>query len=384
LKFSKNIILITISAFFFFYAFHSFLILPIRIISLGGAEFDIGLVMSMAGISSLLVTPAAGLLGDTYKKKYLLFSGALLLGLVNLLFLYFDSIYYSYLALRFLQGCAFSLFFVSAGTLIAENTLEENQTQALGFFGIFAIINHALAPTLSVQIVDFFSYSYFFLSTAFASILSSLIVLAVDTEDVLVKKSYNGKNFIELLNNKKLKLVCCVMFLVGGSFLTCLNFAAVFAKSINVVPVTVFFLSYTGIALIMRIFFGWLPDKYGQVTFCKPALILYGLSIGILGISLDYVSVVMAGLLFGVSHALVYPSLYTLALRFTDISNKSKAFSICSVSFTSGGMLFSVIYGLIAETYSFKVMFVSCSIIVTLGFYYFIKLLEKELLNEYR
>jgi|TARA_B110000263_G_C15312204_1_gene514271 MFS family permease len=384
LKFSKNIILITISAFFFFYAFHSFLILPIRIISLGGAEFDIGLVMSMAGISSLLVTPVAGLLGDTYKKKYLLFSGALLLGLVNLLFLYFDSIYYSYLALRFLQGCAFSLFFVSAGTLIAENTLEENQTQALGFFGIFAIINHALAPTLSVQIVDFFSYSYFFLSTAFASILSSLIVLAVDTEDVLVKKSYNGKNFIELLNNKKLKLVCCVMFLVGGSFLTCLNFAAVFAKSINVVPVTVFFLSYTGIALIMRIFFGWLPDKYGQVTFCKPALILYGLSIGILGISLDYVSVVMAGLLFGVSHALVYPSLYTLALRFTDISNKSKAFSICSVSFTSGGMLFSVIYGLIAETYSFKVMFVSCSIIVTLGFYYFIKLLEKELLNEYR
>ena len=384
MKFSKNIILITISAFFFFYAFHSFLILPIRIISLGGAEFDIGLVMSMAGISSLLVTPVAGLLGDTYKKKYLLFSGALLLGLVNLLFLYFDSIYYSYLALRFLQGCAFSLFFVSAGTLIAENTLEENQTQALGFFGIFAIINHALAPTLSVQIVDFFSYSYFFLSTAFASILSSLIVLAVDTDDVLVKKSYNGKNFIELLNNKKLKLVCCVMFLVGGSFLTCLNFAAVFAKSINVVPVTVFFLSYTGIALIMRIFFGWLPDKYGQVTFCKPALILYGLSIGILGISLDYVSVVMAGLLFGVSHALVYPSLYTLALRFTDISNKSKAFSICSVSFTSGGMLFSVIYGLIAETYSFKVMFVSCSIIVTLGFYYFIKLLEKELLNEYR
>lgn len=384
MKFSKNIILITISAFFFFYAFHSFLILPIRIISLGGAEFDIGIVMSMAGISSLLVTPVAGLLGDTYKKKYLLFSGALLLGLVNLLFLYFDSIYYSYLALRFLQGCAFSLFFVSAGTLIAENTVEENQTQALGFFGIFAIINHALAPTLSVQIVDFFSYNYFFLSTSFASLISSLIVLAVDTDDVLVKKSYNGKNFIELLNNKKLKLVCCVMFLVGGSFLTCLNFAAVFAKSINVVPITVFFLSYTGIALIMRIFFGWLPDKYGQVTFCKPALILYGLSIGILGISLDYVSVVMAGLLFGVSHALVYPSLYTLALRFTDISNKSKAFSICSVSFTSGGMLFSVIYGLIAETYSFKVMFVSCSIIVILGFYYFIKLLEKELLNEYR
>ena len=384
MKFSKNIILITLSAFFFFYAYHAFLILPIRVISLGGTEFDIGLVMSMAGISTLLVTPISGLLGDIYKKKYLLTSGALLLALINFLFMYFDSIYYSYLILRFFQGCAFSLFFVSAGTLIAENSLEENQTQALGFFGIFAIVNHALAPTISIEIINFFSYDYFFISSSIASIIAFFIALSINVKNSIVDERKNGQNFTQLLKNKKLKIVCFIMFLVGGSFLTCLNFAAVFTKSINVLPITIFFLSYTVIALIMRIFFGWLPDKYGQVTFCKPALILYGLSIGILGLSINYISVMSAGILFGISHALVYPSIYTLALRFTDISNKSKAFSICSVSFTFGGMIFSIIYGLIAETYSFKVMFLSCSIIVTLGFYCLIKLLEKEILNEYR
>jgi len=384
LKFSKNIILITLSAFFFFYAYHAFLVLPIRVISLGGTEFDIGLVMSMAGISTLLVTPISGLLGDIYKKKYLLTSGALLLALINFLFMYFDSIYYSYLILRFFQGCAFSLFFVSAGTLIAENSLEENQTQALGFFGIFAIVNHALAPTISIEIINFFSYDYFFISSSIASIIAFFIALSINVKNSIVDERKNGQNFTQLLKNKKLKIVCFIMFLVGGSFLTCLNFAAVFTKSINVLPITIFFLSYTVIALIMRIFFGWLPDKYGQVTFCKPALILYGLSIGILGLSINYISVMSAGILFGISHALVYPSIYTLALRFTDISNKSKAFSICSVSFTFGGMIFSIIYGLIAETYSFKVMFLSCSIIVTLGFYCLIKLLEKEILNEYR
>ena len=376
--------MITLSAFFFFYAYHAFLVLPIRVISLGGTEFDIGLVMSMAGISTLLVTPISGLLGDIYKKKYLLTSGALLLALINFLFIYFDSIYYSYLILRFFQGCAFSLFFVSAGTLIAENSLEENQTQALGFFGIFAIVNHALAPTISIEIINFFSYDYFFISSSIASIIAFFIALSINVKNSIVDERKNGQNFTQLLKNKKLKIVCFIMFLVGGSFLTCLNFAAVFTKSINVLPITIFFLSYTVIALIMRIFFGWLPDKYGQVTFCKPALILYGLSIGILGLSINYISVMSAGILFGISHALVYPSIYTLALRFTDISNKSKAFSICSVSFTFGGMIFSIIYGLIAETYSFKVMFLSCSIIVTLGFYCLIKLLEKEILNEYR
>tara|TARA_B100000579_G_scaffold434880_1_gene456795 strand:+ start:6730 stop:7884 length:1155 start_codon:yes stop_codon:yes gene_type:complete len=384
LKFSKNIILITLSAFFFFYAYHAFLILPIRIISLGGAEFDIGLVMSMAGISTLLVTPVSGLMGDKYRKKYLLLFGTLLLAISNFLFLFFDSIYYSYLVLRFLQGCAFSLFFVSAGTLITENSLEENQTQALGFFGIFAIINHALAPTISVQIINYLSYDYFFISTVFACLISFIVVLGIQDKVSFENRLNNPGSFTDLFKNKKLKFVCLIMFLVGGSFLTCLNFAAVFTKSINVEPITIFFLSYTLIALVMRIFFGWLPDKYGQVTFCKPALIFYGLSIGILGFSIDFIGVVSAGLLFGLSHALVYPSIYTLALRYTEISDKSKAFSICSVSFTSGGMIFSVLYGLVAETYSFKVMFLSCSIIVTLGFYYFMKLLEKELIDEFR
>tara|TARA_X000001036_G_C20104899_1_gene572783 strand:- start:45 stop:446 length:402 start_codon:yes stop_codon:yes gene_type:complete len=132
----------------------------------------------------------------------------------------------------------------------------------------------------------------------------------------------------------------------------------------------------------MRIFFGWLPDKYGQVTFCKPALLVYGISISILAFSTSFLNIIIAGSLFGLSHALVYPSIYTLALKVVNEANKSKAFSICSVSFTSGGMIFSVIYGLIAETFSFRVMFLSCSIIVTLGFYYFIKLLEKELKND--
>ena len=340
--------------------------------------------MSMAGISTLLVTPVSGLMGDKYRKKYLLVFGTLLLAISNFLFLFFDSIYYSYLALRFLQGCAFSLFFVSAGTLISENSMEENQTQALGFFGIFAIINHALAPTISVEIINYFSYKYFFISTVIASLISFIIVFGVKDKISIENKLNNNSSFSSLLKNKRLKIVCLIMFLVGGSFLTCLNFAAVFTKSIDVEPITIFFLSYTVIALVMRIFFGWLPDRYGQVTFCKPALLFYGISIGILGLSLDFISVMSAGLLFGISHALVYPSIYTLALRYTETSDKSKAFSVCSVSFTSGGMIFSVIYGLVAETYSFKVMFLSCSIIVTLGFYYFIKLLEKELLNEFR
>ena len=103
MKFTKNLLLITVSTFFFFYSFHSFLILPLRIVELGGTEFDIGLIMSIAGVSTIMLTPLSGILGDIYKKKYLIMIGSLILSITNFSFIYFDNLYYSYLFLRFLN-----------------------------------------------------------------------------------------------------------------------------------------------------------------------------------------------------------------------------------------------------------------------------------------
>ena len=346
---------------------------------LRGTKFDIGLVMSLAGMSTLLLTPISGILGDIYKKKYLLLIGTLGLSLVNLGFLFFDEIYYSYLILRFFQGCCFSFFFVSAGTLVAENSKNENQTQALGFFGVFTIINHALAPTISIEIVKYFSYDYFFISTILFALLSFIIILNLNSEENEKNNFKKEINFLIPFKDKKLIFLYLIMFLMGGTFLTCLNFGMVFAKSLNVLPLTTFFIAYTIVALIMRIFFGWMPDKYGEMTVCKPALILYGISIFVLSQSFNYWTMLISGALFGLSHALVYPSIYSLALNFSDENSKTKVFSICSVSFTFGGMLFSIIGGYVAELFSFKIMFLSCSIIVTLGLYFLTNLLLKEI-----
>ena len=51
------------------------------------------------------------------------------------------------------------------------------------------------------------------------------------------------------------------MFLVGGAFVTCLNFNAIYANENMIKPVTLFFISYTSTALVMRIFFGWILIK---------------------------------------------------------------------------------------------------------------------------
>ena len=372
MKISKNLFLITLSAFFFFYAYHSYLILPLKIISMGGGEHDVGLIMSVAGASTIFFTPISGMLGDSYQKKKLLLVGALGLCITNFIFIYSDSLYFSYVLLRFFQGCSFSFFFVSAGTFVSQNIDIKNQAQALGFFGVFAIANHALAPTISTFIIDNFGDKYFFLVSSLASAICFTIILFLEDN---MKPLRQGKKesflgFLDTLKNKSLLVIFTIMFLVGGAFVTCLNFTAIFVDSFLISPVTIFFISYTCTALIMRICFGWIPDTYGRVNTCTPCLLSFGLSIGLLAFSSTTVLFILAGGLFGLSHALVCPSLYSLALSLTDDINKTKAFSVCSLSFTFGGMLFSTVYGYIAEIYSFKVMFLSCSIIVTTCFYF--------------
>ena len=44
------------------------------------------------------------------------------------------------------------------------------------------------------------------------------------------------------------------MFLVGGAFVTCLNFNAIYARENLIDPYNFIFISYTSTALIMRIF----------------------------------------------------------------------------------------------------------------------------------
>jgi MFS family permease len=66
---NRQFVLITLSGFIFFFNFHSFLLLPLRIKELGGTESDIGFIMGAASLSTIVTTPAVGILVDRWGKN---------------------------------------------------------------------------------------------------------------------------------------------------------------------------------------------------------------------------------------------------------------------------------------------------------------------------
>lgn len=367
---NREFILVTLSGFIFFFNFHSFLLLPLRIKELGGSESDIGFIMGAAGFSTIFTTPAVGILIDRLGRKWFLALGGLIMALSTFPFAYLNTLNFLFPILRILHGAAFSLCFISAGTLTADVAPVQKRSQALGLFGVFTIVNYALAPFVGKRIVENYGFHPFFLTVFIFGFLSFLVALFI-REPVKTRGNIEEKGILTTLFRKGVLVSAFTLMMSGSGFIPTLTFIPVFAKDIKIEAFDIFFIAYTVSALAIRILGGWIPDRFGKKRAATPALLFFSLSV----IGISFVSrvahFVETGIIFGLSHGLVYPSIYALVIDLSPVAERGRAFAICSVAFTLGGMLGSFIYGLVAQFWGFHTMYLTAGGVCLIGFLVF-------------
>lgn len=379
--YNKNFILLTASSFLFFFNMHAFVLLPVWIKELGGSESDIGYIMGATSFSTIFSTPFVGYLVDKHDKKKLLFMGTTLLALTSLPLVLISNLVSLIYALRIMQGFAFSLFFVSAGTLVTEVSPKENRTEALGIFGVFTIINYAFAPFIGRKIVEYFDFNYFFILISIVGLLALPFILNIK----IVRTSDNEKlseedvSLTKILKRPAILLSAFTLLIAGSGFIPTLSFLPVFSQKLKIMEFEIFFISYTFAVLFIRLVVGWIPDRIGKIKTVIPSLVIFTASIIYLGFSEQKVDLILCGLLFGFGHGFLYPTLYSIVIDNSRLSERGKVFSICSVAFTLGGMLGAFSYGIVAENYGYAYMYKLIGSICLLGFLVFILYYIKEL-----
>ncbi|MGH7791812.1 MAG: MFS transporter, partial [Thermodesulfobacteriota bacterium] len=199
---NREFVLVTLSGFIFFFNFHAFLLLPIRIKELGGSESDIGFIMGATGLSTIFTTPAVGMLVDRWGRKWFIALGGLVMSLTTLPFAYMDTLNFLFPLLRIMHGAAFSLCFISAGTLTADFAPVSKRSQALGLFGVFTIVNYALAPFVGKRLVEAFGFDVFFEVVFIFGFLSFLIALLVRESNKTTSGAANGNGILTTLFRK--------------------------------------------------------------------------------------------------------------------------------------------------------------------------------------
>ena len=326
--------------------------------------------MGMAAMATIITTPSVGIAIDRFGKKWFLAAGGIVMSLTTLPFAYMDTLNYLFPLLRVLHGAALSLCFVSAGTLIADVSSVSKRSQAIGLFGIFSIINFALAPSVAKVFVDYFGFREFFLFDSVFGLMAFIVALFI-TEPLRTANVGHGGNYFSVLFKQGVMIAASALFVAGMGFVTVITFVPVFAGRISVEQYEIFFIAYTFSVIAVRVFGGWIPDKYGKKKSSIPAFFVYAASIIMLGFADNWIELLLSGALFGLGHGLFYPAVYALVIDLTSEIDRGKAISICSVSFTFGGMIGVFIYGVVAEEWGFSRMFEILGVVSVMGFLIF-------------
>lgn len=381
---NREFILITTLGFFYFFNFHSFLLLPLYLSNLGASEKDIGFIMGVSGVSTLILTPSVGYLADRFGKKIFISFGLLLLSVSTFPFAMLDNIGFVMFFLRIVHGASFSLFFIAAGALTADVSPEGKKTQAIGIYGVFTIINYAIAPFVGSVLIKIFDFKTYMLFLGIFGFLGFLLSFFVNRETNKSSKtlSSTAKSYWSYFESKRSLISIFTLFILGAAFISVLNFISIFSLSINIDSFYLYFVSYTTAVLLIRLFFGWVPDKYGKWKISSPSILVFSIGIFILAFTKSLPLLIIAAFLFGLGHGFSYPSIYTIIIESAGSASRSKSFAVGSLSFTAGGMTGSFIYGLIADFFGLKTMFIVIAITVFIMFLIFnsysIKLHTKE------
>lgn len=357
--------LVTASNFFFHLTFTAFFLLPLYVQSLGGDEAEIGIIMGSFGLTSMFLIPLVGNLLDRYGRKPFLLLGCILMAVVSLAFgLIRDYDPFLFGALRALQGASFSCAFIAANALIVDFAEPSERARAIGYFGVFTLVTHAIGPIIGEVLHGVIGYRYGFLISTGWSLVGLLFVFPLREPDRPAEARGGGHPPRESIG-MRLRTPLATALLTGASFVAVLIFVPVLMETRGLRPVSTFFIGYTAAATAMRLFCGGLSDRWGRRPTISLFLTVFCLSTLVLTFAPKmerglWPLIIFVSLAFGASHGMLYPTLSALVVDMMQENQKGRAVAYYSGAFNVGATLAAFALGPVLKAYGYTIMFV-CS-----------------------
>lgn len=364
---SGRFLRLTAANFCFFMTFASFFLLPLHVRALGGSDRTVGFVMGTAGVSGLAGVFLVGALIDRAGCRVFLRSGLAGMAVVSLAFAFVRELGPWLFILRGLQGLAFAAGFNAASTLAAAFAPPERRATALGLFGVSTLTTHALAPTLGEQVMHLAGFHVLFAVAASFSVLG--LALAWTLPEPELPPAATGADLAmprDLVASLGATLFCGIAF---GAVVT---FVPTFAVDARLGPVSVFFLSYTSMAIFTRLWAGRLADDLGLRRLILPGMAWLAVSIFALARVDSTLTFLAAGFSFGLAQGVVYPTLNAFSVDLAADGQLGRVQSFYNGTFNLGITSGSFALGPVVNAFGHRVMFVCAAGAALLAFLLFL------------
>jgi MFS family permease len=368
--YSPSFIAFGFANFFTVSSFGIFFLFPLFIKDRGGSESDIGIIMGVFTLASVLCRPWISEMVDRIGRKRSYTIGSLVMTVLPLAYLLFRgglSMFYTPLILvRVIHGVGLALCFTAAFTYIADIIPEARLNEGIGMFGVTGLTGLAIGPLIGEIIIERFGFSIFFITATAIASLGLMIHLPL--KEVFIHGDHSASSsFFSVLMKRNIFPVALLALVFGIGLAATGNFISPFAKERELPFISLYYICYSSAAILTRIGGGRLADKVGEDRIIPYALLLAGGGLMVLINLSGSTELAISGVMSGCGHGFLFPCLNSLVIRNEPIEIRGKITGVFTGGIDSGTFVGSVVLGYIGELAGFQALFLAASLALLLG-----------------
>jgi MFS family permease len=366
--FTRDFILAFLAHFTFVIAFHALTpTLPIYLSRLGSKETEIGVLVGIFFVSSLVSRPFVGKALLRIPERTFMITGALLFAVTSVTYLWAPP-FWPFFIVRAFQGMSLGVIHTAVYTLIANISPEARRGQSLSYFFVAPTVALALAPPFGIFLINHFSFTFLFLVCSGMSLCSLLFSSQLGRKQVSSLRNVSTKE--GLFISWKALAPCISIFLAQVIWGALIAFFPLYAISLGVANPGLFFTAIAIMIISGRVFGGKILDLYSKQRVILSFLITHVISMSLLFFSKSLPMFILVGAIWGVGSAFVFPAgmAYTLDRAGSPLGPAIATFTAMS---DLGVALGPVIMGIIIRVTSYPTMFLCLVLTSFINFNYF-------------
>ncbi len=368
--FTRDFVLAFIAQFTFAIAYQVlYPTLPIYLSRFGSIEVDIGILIGILGVSSLISRPFIGRALVKTPEKNFMIAGAALFVLTFAAYP-FALPFWPLFAVRFFQGIGLAFFFTASFTFISNISPDGRRGQTLSYYLLAVNISLAISPTFGMFIINRYNFTSLF-SICLGLSLCSLFVTSKlgKKRDYLSEDSSSEEGF--LLSRKALP-PSIISFFFHFTWGALAAFFPLYALNQGVTNPGLFFTAVAVMLILGRALGGRIVDLYNRERVILPSLIICLISMVMLAFSKSLQMFILVAVIWGIGQAFLFPSLLVYTIDRMG-SSRGPAMGTFTGFSDLGMSLGPVIMGIVIHLTSYSTMFLCLALAgaINLNYFYF-------------
>jgi MFS family permease len=343
--------------------------LPIYLSQSGSKEVEVGVLMGVFAVSSLILRPLVGRALLKIPERVFMTAGALLYALTSVAYL-FSPPFWPFLIVRVFQGIGVAFASTALFTLVANISPEGHRGQSLSYFFLTYNFASALAPPFGIFLINQFGFAVLFLVCLGLSLCALFVTRLLRKRPVPPLQDSSVEDGF-LLSRKALapSVINFFFFFTWGALTA---FFPLYAINHGVANPGFFFTTVASMLILGRTLGGKIFDLYSRERIILPCLFAYIISMMVLAFSKTLPMFILVAVIWGIGHAFFFPSLVAYVLDHVD-SSPGLAMGTFTAVMDFGWILGPVVMGIILHVASYQIMFLCLALIgiININYFYF-------------